>query len=100
MLVCEIWAVTDWQQTGKSETFFKAKNVLKLSVEYFQIYHNIWPQSDPVWPEYDIPAGCQICHPNWIRLAPNETNLGFFKDQFQYYFARIWGQSDTICMPI
>ena len=27
---------------------------------------------------------CQIWHPNWFRLAPNETNLWFLKDQFQY----------------
>ena len=26
--------------------------------------------------------------PNWVRLAPNEKNLGFFKAQFQYFLAR------------
>ena len=28
--------------------------------------------------------GRQIWHQNWVILAPNGTNLGLFKDQFQY----------------
>ena len=34
---------------------------------------------------------CPIWHPNWVRFAPNGTNLGLFKI--------IWGQSDPILMP-
>ena len=26
--------------------------------------------------------GCKIWHPNWVRLAPNGTNLGLFKIRF------------------
>ena len=26
--------------------------------------------------------------PNWVRLAPNDTNLGLFKISFQYILAR------------
>ena len=38
-------------------------------------------------------VGCisQIWHPNWIRLAPNGTNLGLFKISFST--RPIWGQS-------
>ena len=31
--------------------------------------------------------GCQICHPNWVRLTSNGTNMGLLKIQFQYFLA-------------
>ena len=57
--------------------------------------------------------GCQILHPNGVRLAPNGTNLGLFKISFStFWFVLrsvsvhfkksqiypIWGQSDPIWM--
>ena len=58
--------------------------------------------------------GCQICHPKWVRLAPNGTNLGLFKISFSTFWlaepkctetdlkksqiCRICGQSDPIWM--
>ena len=32
---------------------------------------------------YNKDQECQIWHPNWVRLAPNGTNLGFFKINFR-----------------
>ena len=29
--------------------------------------------------------GCIIWHPNWVRLTPNETNLGLFKISFSTF---------------
>ena len=29
---------------------------------------------------------CQICHPNWVRLVLNETNLGLFKISFSTFW--------------
>ena len=56
--------------------------------------------------------GCQIWHPNWVRCAPNWTNLGLFKICFSTFWrpapkctetdlkmsqmCPIWGQSDPI----
>ena len=56
----------------------------------------------------------QIWHPNWVRLAPNGTNLGLFKISFSTFWlgepkctetdlkksqnCPIWGQSDSIWM--
>ena len=58
--------------------------------------------------------GCQIWHRNWVRLAPNGTNLGLFKISFSTFWrvapkctetdltksqiSPIWGQSDLIWM--
>ena len=30
--------------------------------------------------------GCQIWHSNWVRLAPNGTNLGLFKISFSTFW--------------
>ena len=56
----------------------------------------------------------KIWHPNWVRLAPNWTNLGLFKISFSTFWlgepkctetdlkktqiCPIWGQSDPIWM--
>ena len=34
----------------------------------------------------DKEQGWQIWHPNWVRLAPNETNLGLFKISFSTFW--------------
>ena len=44
---------------------------------------------------------CQIWYPNWVRLAPNGTNLGFFFNQFQYILAETDIKKSQICyLPI
>ena len=64
---------------------------------------------------YNKDQECQIWHPNWVRLAPNGTNLGFFKINFSTFWlfepkcteidlqksqiCPIWGQSNPIGMP-
>ena len=36
------------------------------------------------WGYYKM--GCQIWHPNWVRLAPNQKNLGLFKISFSTFW--------------
>ena len=65
---------------------------------------------------YYLPnQGGQIWHPNWVRLAPNGTNLGIFKISFSTFWlaepkcteadlkksqiCAIQGQSDPIWIP-
>ena len=51
--------------------------LLSLLVSDRYTYYQTWSS---------LPEGCQICHPNWARLAPNRTNLGF-SDQIPYILA-------------
>ena len=52
----------------------------------------------------EMTQGCQIWHPNWVRLAPNGTNLELFKIIFSTFDVKkalicpIEGQSDPIWM--
>ena len=62
----------------------------------------IWPYLVQFCPPYSycttkrltptVIQGCQIWHSNWIRLAPNGTNLGL--DLKKSQICPIWGQSD------
>ena len=76
----------------------------------------IWPKLSPSLPSmFGVTAvtvstqgqGCQIWDPNWVRLAPNEMNLGLFmivepKCSLLKLILKkskicpIWGQSDPI----
>ena len=62
---------------------------------------NLWPTlvsmatTSVTWAAIDywsqlffLNQGCQMWHPNWLRLAPNGTNLGLFKIKTQYTLAR------------
>ena len=41
----------------------------------------------------------QIWQPNWVRLAPNGTNLGLFKTCFSTFWLAIWDKSDLFWTP-
>ena len=57
---CQIWAQSgsDWNEMGQIWDFLKSD------------FSTFW-----------------LCEPKWIRMAPNEINLGLFKIRIQYILA-------------
>ena len=67
-----------------SEEILSFKNVFVFPVYYFlnQIIFNYKKRKNPC----QVHHGCQISHPNCVRLASNWTNLGLFKISFSAFW--------------
>ena len=103
------WNTGCWDRTGDSRDgrcghtvtqispkWGKSRNISDQILKYFAIF---WSEKhlglfhlELFWPSLRLNLtflsdryrlqGCQIWHPNWVRLAPNWTNLGLFKISF------------------
>ena len=77
----------DWVEILQYYINLRFSRIMHLGL-YLSISMQIWPTKrrtcDPcICLSARLPTddkqGCQICHQNWVRLAPNGTNLGLFK---------------------